>query len=203
MPRATLLAWMVVAPVLSMATSPLIATDVATFELLPTRIFPLDKLANLLKAIAAELLMSALTISLSVISLESISVPRVAATVTVSVAPPVVVIPVPAAIVKVSPELIVWLVPEVPASVKRPLPDEVTHVEQVKTPVVVSRLKGDEAETAKVPVVVGNVNVTSELRLEGGERLTMLLPDEGASLSALPPDRRRSSESTKSPVEAP
>ena len=53
-------------------------------------------------------------------------VPSVLAIVTVSVAPPVVVIPVPAAIVKVSPCEMVWLEPEVPATVKRVPPDTKT-----------------------------------------------------------------------------
>jgi len=62
---------------------------------------------------AAAEFISALTISSSVISDDEMAVPRVAATVTVSVAPPVVVIPDPAAIVMVSPSVIVWLLPDV------------------------------------------------------------------------------------------
>jgi hypothetical protein len=44
---------MVITPVLDTATSPVTATDAAAFELLPTRMFPLVKVANLLNAIAA------------------------------------------------------------------------------------------------------------------------------------------------------
>jgi len=43
----------VVTPVFDTVTSPVTATDVATFELLPTRTFPLVKVASLLNAIAA------------------------------------------------------------------------------------------------------------------------------------------------------
>ncbi len=58
------------------------------------------------------------SIVLASISEFEIDVPSVAATVTVSVAPPVVVMPVPAAIVSVSPFEIVWFEPDVPATVK-------------------------------------------------------------------------------------
>jgi hypothetical protein len=44
---------MVVTPVLDTVTFPLRATDAATFELLPTRMFPLVRVASLLNAIAA------------------------------------------------------------------------------------------------------------------------------------------------------
>jgi hypothetical protein len=56
------------------------------------------------------------------------------ATVMVSVAEPVVVIPVPAAMVKVSPWEMVWLDPEVPAAVNK-VPPETTQVPQVKVKV--------------------------------------------------------------------
>jgi len=57
----------------------------------------------------------------------SMEVPKVEAIVIVSVAPPVVVIPVPAAMVRVSPPLMVWLEPLVPATVKEELPRAHSH----------------------------------------------------------------------------
>ncbi len=42
-----------VTPVLEMVMAPVTATDVGTFELLPTRMFPLVRVASLLNAIAA------------------------------------------------------------------------------------------------------------------------------------------------------
>jgi hypothetical protein len=42
-----------VTPVLEMVMAPVTATDAGTFELLPTRMFPLVRVASLLNAIAA------------------------------------------------------------------------------------------------------------------------------------------------------
>ena len=52
---------MEVTPVLETVTSPVTATDVGTFALLPTRMFPLVRVASLLNAIAALAATEALT----------------------------------------------------------------------------------------------------------------------------------------------
>ena len=85
--------------------------------------------------------------------------------VTVSVSPPVVVIPVPAAKVMVSPALMVWLEPEVPAKVKEKVPPEaeVKQVVQETAPVVEARERGREAETATVPEASGKVIILFEI----------------------------------------
>jgi hypothetical protein len=44
---------MAVTPALEIITSPVTATEVGTFELLPTRMFPLVRVASLLNEIAA------------------------------------------------------------------------------------------------------------------------------------------------------
>lgn len=81
------------------------------------------------------------------------------ATVNVSVALGVVSMPVPAAMVIVSPSLRVWLAPASdPVSMrsKVPPPDDVKHVEQEISPAAESEI-GEEAETATVPEALGKV----------------------------------------------
>src|SRR3989344_9247994 len=89
----------------------------------------------------------------------STDVPRVEAIVTLSVAPAVVVIPDPASIVSVSPDVIVWATPEVPDKVNKVV-DVERHVGQEMSPAD-DKDMGEEADTATVPEASGNVIVRS------------------------------------------
>src|SRR3989344_3818964 len=102
-------------------------------------------------------LRSVVVIVLSTISDVSISVPSVATIVTASAPSPVVVIPLPAVSVTLSPDVIVEFDPDVATSVKRVV-EEVKHVGHAMFPAT-DNVIGAEADTATVPFASGRIIV--------------------------------------------